>query len=112
LKPEPLQGCAPTGLREKYEFSWNRRRTRGREESPDATESDEFRESLRNICFIMPGFESTYASQPFHPLFLQRLQNYKVLRFMLDFGVFWKQFSSPDLHMKPVDIRSIDPTPG
>ena len=37
---------------------------------------------IRNIRFIMPGFESTYQTQPFHPTFLQRLQNYQVLRFM------------------------------
>ncbi|HVW87296.1 MAG TPA: hypothetical protein VHB50_21565 [Bryobacteraceae bacterium] len=37
---------------------------------------------IRNIRFILPGFESTYRTQPFHPLFLQRLQPYKVLRFM------------------------------
>jgi hypothetical protein len=37
---------------------------------------------LRNIRFIMPGFENVYQTQPFHPLFLSRLQNYKVLRFM------------------------------
>ena len=37
---------------------------------------------LRNIRFIMPGFENVYQTQPFHPLFLQRLQNYRVLRFM------------------------------
>jgi len=30
----------------------------------------------------LPGFESTYRTQPFHPLFLQRLQNYQVLRYM------------------------------
>lgn len=37
---------------------------------------------IRNIRFILPGFESTYLTQPFHPLFLERLQNYQVLRFM------------------------------
>jgi hypothetical protein len=37
---------------------------------------------IRNIRFILPGFESTYQTQPFHPLFLQRLQSYEVLRFM------------------------------
>lgn len=37
---------------------------------------------IRNIRFIMPDFESTYQTQPFHPLFLERLQNYQVLRFM------------------------------
>lgn len=37
---------------------------------------------IRNIRFILPGFESTYQTQPFHPLFLQRLQGYGVVRFM------------------------------
>jgi hypothetical protein len=37
---------------------------------------------IRNIRFILPGFESTYQTQPFHPLFLQRLQGYQVIRFM------------------------------
>ena len=37
---------------------------------------------IRNIRFILPGFESTYKTQPFHPLFLERLKNYGVLRFM------------------------------
>lgn len=37
---------------------------------------------VRNIRFIAPGFEDTYEEQPFHPLFLARLKNFKVLRFM------------------------------
>jgi hypothetical protein len=37
---------------------------------------------LRNIRVIMPGFAATYATQPFHPLFLERLQGFEVLRFM------------------------------
>ena len=37
---------------------------------------------VHNIRLIMPGFESTYETQPFHPLFLQRLERYRVLRFM------------------------------
>lgn len=37
---------------------------------------------LRNIRFIMPGFENTYEKQPFHPLFLERLSKFSVLRFM------------------------------
>ena len=37
---------------------------------------------IRNIRFIMPGFEDTYQTQPFHPLFLSRLQGYQVTRFM------------------------------
>jgi hypothetical protein len=36
---------------------------------------------VRNIRVVMPGFEGTYQSQPFHPLFLQRLARYKALRF-------------------------------
>jgi hypothetical protein len=37
---------------------------------------------IRNIRVIMPDFETTYESQPFHPLFLERLQGFEVLRFM------------------------------
>jgi hypothetical protein len=37
---------------------------------------------IRNIRFILPGFESTYATQPFHPLFLSRLNGYHVFRYM------------------------------
>lgn len=37
---------------------------------------------VRNIRFIAPGFEQTYQTQIFHPLFLQRLHSMKVLRFM------------------------------
>lgn len=37
---------------------------------------------VKNIRVIMPGFEKSYASQPFHPLYLQRLAPFPVLRFM------------------------------
>jgi len=37
---------------------------------------------IRNIRVIRPGFESTYKTQPFHPLFLDRIRKFKVLRFM------------------------------
>lgn len=37
---------------------------------------------LRNIRFIMPGFEDTYQQQVFHPAFLDSLSIYEVLRFM------------------------------
>jgi len=40
---------------------------------------------LRNIRLIMPGFENTYITQPFHPDFLASISNFKVLRFM-DWG--------------------------
>jgi len=37
---------------------------------------------IRNIRFIMPGFEQTYKTQPFHPLFLKRIAQFRTLRFM------------------------------
>lgn len=37
---------------------------------------------IRNIRVIMPGFEDTFERQPFHPLFLELLKGYKVLRYM------------------------------
>ena len=37
---------------------------------------------LRNIRFIMPGFENSWQTQPFNPRFLQSLGGYRVLRFM------------------------------
>lgn len=40
------------------------------------------RNPVRNLRFIMPGFEQTYKSQPFHPVFLQRLAKFRSLRLM------------------------------
>lgn len=37
---------------------------------------------IRNIRFIMPGFESSYQEHPFHPLFLESLSHFDVIRFM------------------------------
>jgi hypothetical protein len=37
---------------------------------------------IRNIRFILPDFEDTYAKQPFHPDFLKRWEKFKVIRFM------------------------------
>lgn len=37
---------------------------------------------VRNIRVVMPGLEPTYASQPFNPIFLERLAPFKVIRFM------------------------------
>lgn len=37
---------------------------------------------IRNIKLLMPGFENTYQTQPFHPLFLERMSKFKVIRFM------------------------------
>ncbi len=40
---------------------------------------------LRNIHLVLTNHLATYATQPFHPLFLQRLQPFHCLRFM-DWG--------------------------
>jgi hypothetical protein len=40
---------------------------------------------IRNIRFIMPGFENSYQTQVFHPDFLRSLDNFTVLRYM-DWG--------------------------
>jgi hypothetical protein len=37
---------------------------------------------LRNIRFLMPDSESTYESQPFNPVFLERIARFSTLRFM------------------------------
>lgn len=37
---------------------------------------------LRNIRFIMPGYEATHAEQIFHPVFLKRWEGFASLRFM------------------------------
>ncbi|MBN2805824.1 MAG: hypothetical protein JXR22_04130 [Prolixibacteraceae bacterium] len=40
---------------------------------------------LRNFRLIMPGHENTYQTQPFNPLYLERLGDFAALRFM-DWG--------------------------
>ena len=40
---------------------------------------------IRNIRLIMPGYENTYNTAPFHPNFLASINKFKVLRFM-DWG--------------------------
>jgi len=37
---------------------------------------------VRNVRFVMPGFEATHLVEPFYPLFLERLAHYQSLRFM------------------------------
>jgi hypothetical protein len=37
---------------------------------------------IRNIRFVMPGFEGSYLAQPFNPAFLNAIQEFKALRFM------------------------------
>ncbi|MBC5806928.1 MAG: hypothetical protein DLM53_10050 [Candidatus Eremiobacter antarcticus] len=36
---------------------------------------------VRNVRLILPGFEATYATHPFHPTFVAALQRFHVLRF-------------------------------
>ena len=62
----------------------------------------------RNIRLILPGFEKTYAEQPFHPDFLKRWQGFHVFRFM-DWGrtnkspvVAWADRPTPDMHSQAV----------
>jgi hypothetical protein len=57
---------------------------------------------IRNLRVIMPGFETTYQAQPFHPLYLERLEPFTCLRFM-DWGstnnsplVSWTQRTTPN----------------
>ena len=40
---------------------------------------------IRNIRVIMPGFESVYETQPFHPTYVDFLRDFSTLRFM-DWG--------------------------
>jgi hypothetical protein len=47
-----------------------------------ATDPEGRGDYVRNIRVIMPGFEDSYGTQVFHPLFVQKLQPFKVLRFM------------------------------
>ncbi|NOY80883.1 MAG: hypothetical protein GXP31_07735 [Kiritimatiellaeota bacterium] len=44
-----------------------------------STDPDDY---VRHIRVIMPGFETTWKSNPFHPLFLQRWKGMACLRFM------------------------------
>jgi hypothetical protein len=37
---------------------------------------------LRNIRFLLPGTESTYQTQPFNPVFLEKIAPFSALRFM------------------------------
>lgn len=37
---------------------------------------------VRNVRVVMPGFEETYAKDPFHPVFLRRWQGVSCFRFM------------------------------
>lgn len=69
---------------------------------------------LRNFRLLMPGQESTYLNQPFNPMYLQRLSNFKAIRFMdwgktNNWGVdnFWENFDEPsDTSLVPWSGRS------
>jgi len=44
---------------------------------------------IRNIRFLLPGSEATYRTQPFNPVFLDRLRPFSALRFL-----WWARTSS------------------
>ncbi len=59
---------------------------------------------IRNLRVIMPGFQSTYLEQPFHSIFLQRLEPFACIRFM-DWAktnasplTLWSQRTKPDTY--------------
>lgn len=39
------------------------------------------KDPVRDVRLVMPGYEETAESEPFHPVFLQRMSLYRVLRF-------------------------------
>jgi len=45
------------------------------------TETDP-KDPVRNIRFILPGFDQMYHERPFHPEFLKRWEKFKTIRFM------------------------------
>jgi hypothetical protein len=64
---------------------------------------------VRNIRFVLPGFEGTYATQPFHPLFLQRMAPYRAIRFLnwqrIDTAppASWTNRTTPDSHTQAAE---------
>ena len=42
---------------------------------------------VHDIRFVMPGFEPTYETDPFHPNFIDLLEPFSCLRFMKPLGV-------------------------
>jgi len=75
------------------------------------TRSDK-NDPIRNIRFIMPEFDQSLASDPFYPPFLERLQNFPVLRFMETAGIngsplqTWAQRKMPDFVTQAYDGES------
>lgn len=47
-----------------------------------ATDPNNTGDYIRNIRLVMPGFESTYETEPFYPDFLDTWKNFKTIRFM------------------------------
>lgn len=50
-----------------------------------AIENSDINDPIRNIRVLMPGTEATYQSQPFNPVWLNKLQSFQTVRFM-DWG--------------------------
>ncbi len=69
---------------------------------------------VRNLRFLMPGHEFTYETHPFNPLFLERVEPFKVIRFMdwgstnnWGHGYMWECDDSPeDTILSPWSDRS------
>jgi hypothetical protein len=40
------------------------------------------KDPIREVSVVMPGFENSYLTKPFHPLFVERLAPFETLRFM------------------------------
>jgi hypothetical protein len=75
-------------------------------EMHDSSSSDDY---IRNLRLIRPGFAGVYQSDPFHPLFLQRLATFANLRFM-DWGetnasplVSWSERTTVDTYTQTRD---------
>jgi hypothetical protein len=68
---------------------------------------------VRNVRLVMPGFADSYEEQPFHPLFLERLRPFQVIRYM-DWGKtndsplrVWSERRLPDARTQDPDRAGI-----
>lgn len=72
-------------------------------------ESSSSTDPIRNIRVIMPGFEDSYSTQIFHPLFLERLELFSTIRFNRIGRVWgsevqeWSEVIGPDHYTQTVD---------
>ena len=64
---------------------------------------------VRDIHFIMPGFENTYSTNPYHPDLLNFIEDFQVIRFM-DWmetngspNTIWPDRNTPDYYTQTLD---------